>query len=781
MAAPEHPEGAHTVAEPAPEVPEYFVAFDIGNLNTIVSVSKYSKDPRLPSPFIIHKPSGGIDIASVVGFGDEERCFSDEASSLMVFKPANCIYDLMMLLGKKIEEIPAQTMASFRFKPTTIAAPGVEGLSLTGVDLQHTESTSFLSDELKDFRLPIEALVASFLKYLLRLVQDDKLFWQDQPVQTITKCVFVIPSYFDDKQKAALVNAAQIAGLTTLHLTHSTTAAALYYCYGNQMMKPMLKDDIKEGHDNLKKAKAMIVIDSGHRHTTVEALLLNNGFVKVLARLSTLNVGGHQFNQILFDDIRASVQQAHKIDPASTPKSASRLYSAVERSKKVLSTIADTFVEISLDDKDIRIPLSRAKFESLIEPSLADLSSVLQQLLEQVLLIDPEFVSSRSLKVEIIGGNCRVPVVQSRIQSSLNVAELFKNLDGSTSACTGAILAGRILSPLHLDHRIVPAEVHDLSPADTFDFVQQEDRCKPLLLPASVVQFYADLENRFEQNDETIRLKKELRNKIEQRIYFLMDELNVASSSAALISEQELSDSREALDLHQAWILYGDEAPYASLDDLTAHLNQMNEEIQTKAPRFYQSLLDKEEAAKKREIEQALAEGSRTQGPKRDRLQEPRSAKEKIEAAKKRKEQGSQLFKELNYDDASLRFSQALTLIGEISVTDEEKFKEDFEMLFQTCSLNLALCLINVKKFAQAIETCTYVIRKFPTNVKALFRRGQARFDTKDYEEALVDFRAAEAIEPSDANIKKSIARAQQAINKKKELEKQAFKKLFSD
>lgn len=53
----------------------------------------------------------------------------------------------------------------------------------------------------------------------------------------------------------------------------------------------------------------------------------------------------------------------------------------------------------------------------------------------------------------------------------------------------------------------------------------------------------------------------------------------------------------------------------------------------------------KQEAAKKREIEQALAEGSRTQGPKRDRLQEPRSAKEKIEAAKKRKEQGTQLFK----------------------------------------------------------------------------------------------------------------------------------------
>ena len=32
--------------------------------------------------------------------------------------------------------------------------------------------------------------------------------------------------------------------------------------------------------------------------------------------------------------------------------------------------------------------------------------------------------------------------------------------------------------------------------------------------------------------------------------------------------------------------------------------------------------------------------------------------------------------RELNYDDAILRFSQALTLIGEISVTDEEKFKE---------------------------------------------------------------------------------------------------------
>jgi len=47
------------------EEEEYFVAFDIGNQNTIVSISRYSNDPRLPSPFIVHKPSGGIDITFV--------------------------------------------------------------------------------------------------------------------------------------------------------------------------------------------------------------------------------------------------------------------------------------------------------------------------------------------------------------------------------------------------------------------------------------------------------------------------------------------------------------------------------------------------------------------------------------------------------------------------------------------------------------------------------------------------------------------------------------------
>lgn len=136
--------------------------------------------------------------------------------------------------------------------------------------------------------------------------------------------------------------------------------------------------------------------------------------------------------------------------------------------------------------------------------------------------------------------------------------------------------------------------------------------------------------------------------------------------------------------------------------------------------------------------------------------------------------------RELNYDDARVRFSQALTLIGEISVTDEEKFKEDFEMLFQSCSLNLALCLINIKKYAEAIETCSSLLRKFPSNAKALFRRGLARLETKTYEEALVDLRAAETLEPSDLNIKKSIARAVQSIAKQKEMEKKMYQKMFS-
>ena len=136
--------------------------------------------------------------------------------------------------------------------------------------------------------------------------------------------------------------------------------------------------------------------------------------------------------------------------------------------------------------------------------------------------------------------------------------------------------------------------------------------------------------------------------------------------------------------------------------------------------------------------------------------------------------------RELNYEHAITRYVQALGLIAEISAADEEKFKAQLDEIWLSCNLNLALCYINVKKPKLAIENCSSVIRKYPDNAKAFFRRAQAKLDIGEDEESKADLEAALRIVPSDAAIKKWLKKVELIIKKRQDKEKKMYQKMFN-
>lgn len=64
-------------------------------------------------------------------------------------------------------------------------------------------------------------------------------------------------------------------------------------------------------------------------------------------------------------------------------------------------------------------------------------------------------------------------------------------------------------------------------------------------------------------------------------------------------------------------------------------------------------------------------------------------------------------------------------------------------------------------------------------NVKAFFRRGEACYNLKDFEQAQKDFKAVLEIESNNGQAKKYLVTVQTAIKKEAEKEKKMFSKMF--
>jgi len=155
---------------------------------------------------------------------------------------------------------------------------------------------------------------------------------------------------------------------------------------------------------------------------------------------------------------------------------------------------------------------------------------------------------------------------------------------------------------------------------------------------------------------------------------------------------------------------------------------------------------------------------------------------EKIEYAKARREAASELFRAKRYRLAAHLYHKAYEVLGFVDTfrarksmgflgfsTEERRAKVN--ELKKLCMLSRALCLIKAGIYRRAIKACNYVLEDEPQNVKALFRKAQARLATGDPFRALPDAMAALRLEPQNQEIRDLIARAKA---QKKDLDRTA-------
>jgi len=323
--------------------------------------------------------------------------------------PANTISQIKRILGKRFDDPAVQAdIGSFPFK--VVAGPKGEAL----VEVDYLEKTMHFTPE---------QIMAALLVDLRELAEKE----QGTPV---SDAVISVPVFYTEAERHAMLTASQVAGFNCLRLLDETTATALAY--------GIYKTDLPENE-----AINVAFVDVGHNATQVCIVALKKGQLAVLANAWDRNLGGRDFDRVLFDHFTAEFDEKHKINVRSNPRSAYRLLRACERTKRVLTTNpeAPINVESLTPDVDANGMITRDVFEEKAKPILDRLLVPVQRAVQ-----DAGLTPDQIHNVEVVGGSTRVASVLGLLTSYFG-KEPSRTLNAKETPARGCALQCAMLSP----------------------------------------------------------------------------------------------------------------------------------------------------------------------------------------------------------------------------------------------------------------------------------------------------------------------------------------------
>ncbi|MBO3272942.1 Fe-S protein assembly chaperone HscA [Hymenobacter sp. NBH84] len=341
---------------------EIIVGIDLGTTNSLVAYIH----PETRQPVAINDQGRGTIVPSVVHFPTDGTApiVGTEAKQYLLTDPQNTIYSVKRLLGKAYQDL-GNHADQLGYK---IIDDNSEGLVQVRVGEQ--------------FYSPIE-LSAEILKELRQRAEH--------ALKTpVNRAVITVPAYFNDSQRQATRDAGRLAGLEVLRIVNEPTAAALAYGIG-------LSPD---------EEKTVAVYDLGGGTFDISILRIQQGIFEVLSTNGDTYLGGDDLDQAIYHYWATEYQLSPLLFQNVTAQQQLRLLA--EQAKRHLSQ-NDEF-EVIFDE--VRLPLSKAKFNELITPLVRRTMDACQQALSDAKLTPKDLDA-----VLLVGGSTRVPLVYDSVSA----------------------------------------------------------------------------------------------------------------------------------------------------------------------------------------------------------------------------------------------------------------------------------------------------------------------------------------------------------------------------
>ena len=247
------------------------IGIDLGTTNSCVAIMEGS------APRVIENAEGVRTTPSIVAFtGDDQRLIGQAARRQAVTNPANTMYAVKRLIGRKFEDKEVQAIQ--KLVPYNIikspSGPDAWVQTTTGDKYSPSQIGSMVLGKMKE-------TAEGFLG------------------RKVSKAVVTVPAYFNDSQRQATKDAGKIAGLDIQRIINEPTAASLAY-----------------GMDKGADGQLIAVFDLGGGTFDVSLLEISGGVFEVKATNGDTMLGGEDFDEELLKHL---LSEFKKVEHGSCP------------------------------------------------------------------------------------------------------------------------------------------------------------------------------------------------------------------------------------------------------------------------------------------------------------------------------------------------------------------------------------------------------------------------------------------------------------------------------
>lgn len=373
------------IAEPgqssAPHEHRIAIGIDLGTTHSLVAtvLSGQAK--------VLNDEQGRVLLPSIVHYAQDSTQYGDAAKPFITQDPKNTIVSVKRFMGRSQADIKFQ-------HPYTLVG-------------EINEMPAFETAQGRKTPVEISAEILQQLKE--RAEQSLK--------NPVNGAVITVPAYFDEAQRQATRDAAQLAGLNVLRLLNEPTAAAVAYGLDQET--------------NLATDRNYVIYDLGGGTFDVSILRFAQGVFEVLATGGHTALGGDDLDRLI---VKWAKKQLN-IDNLDDIEYA-HFVIAARKAKEALTE--QESVELKLLDQTLT--LDRANFEEIIKVALDKTISVCKRVLR-----DAKLELNDIQNVVLVGGSTRSYAVQKAVREVFNQEPLCTINPDEVVAIGAAITANQLI------------------------------------------------------------------------------------------------------------------------------------------------------------------------------------------------------------------------------------------------------------------------------------------------------------------------------------------------
>jgi len=363
-------------ASPEPHTRRHAVGIDLGTTHSLVAAVRSGVAECLPD----HE--GEVLLPSAVRYLEGGRvAIGRDALGGAVDDPENTIVSVKRMMGRGLGDLDDATRRAY----------------------------DFVDDEVGMVRLQTRAGIKSPVEVSAEILAALRQRAEDTLDAHLYGAVVTVPAYFDDAQRQATKDGAELAGLQVLRLISEPTAAAIAY-----------------GLDNASEG-LYAVYDLGGGTFDISLLRMTKGVFEVVATGGDSALGGDDIDAAFaaWALVRAGVEAASAGDRRAATIAARAI-------KERLSTHDESVFRCSVAGRTVEVAVARNDLETVARPVVDRTIAAVRAVVRDAKVARDEIDG-----IVLVGGSTRMPLVRQAVHDFFGRAPLT-NLDPDQVVALGA-------------------------------------------------------------------------------------------------------------------------------------------------------------------------------------------------------------------------------------------------------------------------------------------------------------------------------------------------------